>query len=76
MEDTENLTKMQDTIFVNVDFTGGLEILFSNQRKHRLAVPVNDEQGQPVNMAFLVSYLCQNVMKDRRKEMFVIDGTV
>ncbi|KAL2050766.1 hypothetical protein ABVK25_009004 [Lepraria finkii] len=59
-----------------VEFTGGLELLFSNQRKHRLSLPSIGEKGQPANTAFLVRYLCENVMEDKRKEMFVIDGTV
>ncbi|KAL9640506.1 MAG: hypothetical protein Q9164_000256 [Protoblastenia rupestris] len=59
-----------------VEFTGGLELLFSNERKHKISVPVSDESGKPVNVAFLVQYLCENLMKDRRKEMFVLDDTV
>ena len=55
---------------------GGLELLFSNQRKHHLALPSTDESGQSANMAFLVRYLCENVMVDKRKDMFVMGGTV
>ena len=57
-------------------YSGGLELLFSNQRKHSLSLPVKDENGQKANMAFLVRYLCQHVMRDRRKDMFVVDDTV
>ncbi len=56
--------------------SGGLELLFSNQRKHQLHLPSTDEYDQPVNLAFLVRFLCQNLMKDPRKELFVMDGTV
>ena len=55
---------------------GGLELLFSNQRKHHVALPSTDENGQSANMAFLVRYLCKNIMADKRKDMFVIEGTV
>ena len=55
---------------------GGLELLFSNQRKHQIAIPRTDENGRSANLAFLVRYLCNNLMADKRKEMFVMDGTV
>ena len=55
---------------------GGLELLFSNQRKHHITLPSTDENGQSANMAFLVRYLCKNIMADKRKDMFVIEGTV
>lgn len=57
-------------------YSGGLEMLFSNQRKHNLALPPTDEQGASSNVAYLVQYLCKNVMKDQRKELFVMDDTV
>lgn len=55
---------------------GGLELLFSKQRKHYIAIPSTDENGRSANLAFLVRYLCRNLMADERKEMFVMDGTV
>ncbi|KAI9731809.1 MAG: Ubiquitin- modifier 1 [Claussenomyces sp. TS43310] len=51
-------------------------MLFSNQRTHKIDVPSRDEEGKPVTIAFLVEYLCRNVMKDTRKEMFVLDDHV
>lgn len=56
--------------------SGGLEMLFSNQRKHDIALPAKDETGEPASIAFLVRYLCNNTMKDHRKELFVLDDTV
>jgi ubiquitin related modifier 1 len=56
--------------------SGGLELLFANQKKYSLSVPAKDESGAPANAAFLVRYLCDHVMKDPRKEMFVLDDTV
>ena len=56
--------------------SGGLELLFSNQRKHYLSLPVVDEQGRTATMDSLVRYLCQYVMKDSKKDMFVVDGAV
>lgn len=51
-------------------------MLFSDQGKHRISLPAKDEDGNKANVAFLVRYLCAHVMNDRRKELFVLDGTV
>lgn len=56
--------------------SGGLELLFSNQRKHKLFLPGSDEKGHPTNMAYLVRYLRENLMSDARQDMFVVDDTV
>jgi ubiquitin related modifier 1 len=56
--------------------SGGLEILFGNQKKYSLSIPAKDESKAPANVAFLVRYLCNKVMKDPRKELFVLDDTV
>ena len=61
---------------MNDSFSGGLEMLFSNQRQHQLSIPATDESGDPANAGFLVRYLCQHLMNDRRKELFVLDETV
>ena len=53
---------------------GGLEMLFENQNKHELSLPSKDELGNPVDVKFLVNYLCQHLMKDSRKDLFVLDG--
>ncbi|KAK0512663.1 hypothetical protein JMJ35_004680 [Cladonia borealis] len=59
-----------------VEFSGGLELLFSNQRKHKLSLPSRDGKGHATNMAYLVRYLCDNLMSDARQDMFVVDDTV
>jgi ubiquitin related modifier 1 len=56
-------------------------MLFSNQKKHSLKIPTtaSSEDGSatsPRTIQFLVDYLCESVMKDSRKELFVLDGTV
>ena len=56
--------------------SGGLEMLFSNQREHRISIPALDGDKRPSNVAFLIQYLCDNLMKDPRKAMFVIDDSV
>ncbi|KAG0648278.1 Ubiquitin-related modifier 1 [Hyphodiscus hymeniophilus] len=65
-----------ETIPLIVEFTGGLEMLFSDQRKHTLQVPAKDDKGNAVTVGWLVHHLCEEVMKDTRKELFVLDGHV
>ena len=55
---------------------GGLEMLFSDERKHKISIPAQDSRGNAVTVGWLVNYLCEEVMKDPRKEMFVLDGHV
>ncbi|PKK45119.1 hypothetical protein CI102_11600 [Trichoderma harzianum] len=57
---------------LNVEFSGGLEMLFSDQRRHSLTLPAKDKDGNPSNIAYLIHHLCENVMKDTRKELFVL----
>jgi hypothetical protein len=57
-------------------YSGGLEMLFSDQRKHKISIPTLDEEKQPSNVAFLIRWLCHHLMKDPRKEMFVLDDSV
>ena len=56
--------------------SGGLEMLFSNQKRHVLSIPTTNDRGKPINIAFLVDYLVKNVMKDPRKELFVLNNQV
>ncbi|KAH6625204.1 ubiquitin-related modifier 1 [Boeremia exigua] len=65
-----------DTLLINVEFSGGLELLFANQKKYALSIPSKDDSGAPSNVAHLVRYLCDKVMKDPRKDMFVLDDAV
>ena len=51
-------------------------MLFSDERKHRLSVPAKNCKGDAVTVGWLVDYLCEEIMKDNRKEMFVLDGHV
>jgi len=53
---------------------GGLEMLFSNQRRHSLSLPAKDASGKPATVAFLIDHLCEMTMRDGRKELFVLDN--
>jgi hypothetical protein len=57
--------------------SGGLELLFSSQRSHKIALPSTDPSTNlPANVGFLIDWLCKNLMKDPRQDMFVLEGTV
>lgn len=53
--------------------SGGLEMLFSNQKRHSLNIPVTDANNKPVTIAFLIDHLTKNLMTDPRSELFVLD---
>ncbi|OKL56932.1 Ubiquitin-related modifier 1 [Talaromyces atroroseus] len=67
----------QETISIVVEFTGGLEILFANERRYRLSIPThtNEDRKRPT-IAWLIQYLVENLMQDPRKELFVLDDHV
>jgi hypothetical protein len=50
--------------------SGGLEMLFNNEKK----IEVKIAGGS--NVSDLIKYLCQEVIKDSRKELFVLGDTV
>jgi ubiquitin related modifier 1 len=54
--------------------SGGLELLFDNQRRYNVSLPATDGSGKPANIAFLIDHLCRNLMKDPRADLFVLDN--
>ncbi|KAH8981935.1 ubiquitin-like modifier 1 [Lactarius hatsudake] len=64
---------------LKVEFGGGLELLFSNQRKHLVTVPPVAPQGnegeRPADINFLIHWLKDNLLKER-PELFIEGGTV
>ncbi|KAI5117350.1 hypothetical protein M0805_002460 [Coniferiporia weirii] len=81
----------EDQIPVKIEFGGGLELLFSNQRSRRISLPsqvpvgsygaspepTHDEASgkKPVDINYLIHYLRDNLLKER-VELFMEDGTV
>ncbi|OQD78540.1 hypothetical protein PENDEC_c001G03587 [Penicillium decumbens] len=63
-------------ISITVEFTGGLELLFANERKHNVSLPAQLDDGSRPNIAYLLRYLVDNLMKDQRKEMFIMEDNV
>lgn len=51
-------------------------MLFSNQRRHDVILPALDINGQSSNMGFLIKWICHNLMKDPRKEIFVLNDSM
>jgi hypothetical protein len=49
-------------------------MLFDNQRRHSVSLPAAESSGKPANIAFLIDYLCKNLMKDPRSDLFVLDN--
>ena len=56
--------------------SGGLDVLFSNQRKLNVALPTQDAKGQTANMDFLIHHLHDHYLTDHRKDFFMLDDTV
>ncbi|KAJ7507302.1 ubiquitin-like modifier 1 [Mycena galericulata] len=70
------------TVSLKVEFSGGLELLFSNQRSHKLSIPglptaYGDASSdpKPADITFLIHYLRDNLLKER-VELFMENGTV
>ncbi|KAH9064619.1 ubiquitin-related modifier 1 [Lactarius vividus] len=70
---------MSHHLRLKVEFGGGLELLFSNQRKHLVTVPPVVLQGNegegPADINFLIHWLKDNLLKER-PELFIEGGTV
>ena len=59
---------------LTITFTGGLEMLFSNIRDHKIKLPsVNPATSSSANVSFLIQWLCDNLMRDTRRELFVAE---
>ncbi|KAH9988101.1 ubiquitin-like modifier 1 [Russula compacta] len=55
---------------LKVEFSGGLELLFSNTRSHLVNIP-----STPVDINFLIHWLKSNLLRER-PELFIEDGTL
>jgi len=67
---------MTEKIDITVEFTGGLELLFDNVTKNFVSLSKDADNGNPPTVGYLVRYLCDHLMKDSRKELFVLDDAV
>ncbi|TFK29519.1 ubiquitin related modifier 1 [Coprinopsis marcescibilis] len=74
-------------ISLKIEFSGGLELLFSNQRSHKISIPSEvpkdnntrlsppDGSTKPADISYLVYYLRDHLLQERG-ELFEEDGTV
>ncbi|KAK4168056.1 ubiquitin-related modifier 1 [Cladorrhinum sp. PSN259] len=63
-----------ETIPVTVEFSGGLEMLFSNKAKHTVSIPSVDPTSKaPINIGHLIRYLLDNLITDDRTDLFVLE---
>lgn len=51
-------------------------MLFSNERKHNVTLPAQSPDGNRPNISYLLQYLVENIMKDDRKELFILEDNV
>lgn len=51
-------------------------MLFSNERKHNVTLPARLSSGNPPNISYLLQHLVDNVMKDERKDLFILEDNV
>lgn len=75
------------TLNIKIEFGGGLELLFSNQRSHRITIPSRvpasskpedaekSSEDKPADITYLMYWLRDNLLKER-EELFIENGTV
>ena len=75
------------TLNIKIEFGGGLELLFSNQRSHRVTIPANvplssnpadaekSTEVKPADVTYLMYWLRDSLLKER-EELFIENGTV
>ncbi|KAG7442844.1 ubiquitin-related modifier 1 [Guyanagaster necrorhizus] len=72
------MSNSENFLAIRVEFGGGLELLFSNQRSHKLKIPANiskNSVGKPADIDYLIHHLRDNLLKER-KELFMEKDTV
>ncbi|KAJ8660145.1 hypothetical protein O0I10_004004 [Lichtheimia ornata] len=60
---------------INVEFSGGMELLFDNVRKHTISLPAQTEGGQPAKLQDLIFHIRDKMMTEK-KDLFVDGDTV
>lgn len=65
---------MTTTKSVRVEFSGGLELLFSNQKSHKVEIPMTADD-KSTDVRYLIFWLKDNLLKER-VELFIEGDTV
>ena len=66
------------SLSIKIEFGGGMELLFSNQKSHKIEIPARVTEGEkekPVDVQYLIFWLRDNLLKER-EELFIESGTV
>ncbi|KAH6910638.1 ubiquitin-related modifier 1 [Coprinopsis sp. MPI-PUGE-AT-0042] len=77
---------ISSNINVKIEFGGGLELLFSNQRSHRLSIPSRvpidnntstpaSAETKPTDISYLIHHMRDHLLQERA-ELFMESGTV
>ncbi|KAK0451794.1 probable Ubiquitin-related modifier 1 [Armillaria ostoyae] len=72
------MANSENSLTIRVEFGGGLELLFSNQRSHKIRIPATiskDSAGKPTDVDYLIHHLRDNLLKER-EELFMEKDTV
>ncbi|KAI8337666.1 ubiquitin-related modifier 1 [Chlamydoabsidia padenii] len=62
---------------IKVEFSGGMELLFNNERKHQITLSSQSQQNpnDPATLQDLIFYIRDNMMTEK-KDLFVDKDTV
>ncbi|ORY02978.1 ubiquitin related modifier 1 [Basidiobolus meristosporus CBS 931.73] len=60
---------------INLQFSGGMELLFNNEKEKVVEIGAVNAKGQPTNLEDLIAYIKENVLAER-PELFVSGNTV
>ncbi|KAI9491272.1 ubiquitin-related modifier 1 [Zychaea mexicana] len=62
---------------INVEFSGGMELLFDNVRQHKITLPAQSklDTSKPATLRDLIFYIRDNMMTEK-KDLFVEKDTV
>ena len=66
---------MTTTTSLRVEFGGGLELLFSNQKSYKVKIPKKTSDNNPSDVKYLIHWLRDNLLKER-EELFLENDTV
>lgn len=64
-----------NTLAIKIEFGGGMELLFSNQRSHDVRLPAEKPSGEPADVEYLIQYMRDNMLKER-EELFIEGDSV
>ncbi|KAG9019147.1 Ubiquitin- modifier 1 [Tulasnella sp. 427] len=70
-------TSKTPTLNIKLEFGGGMELLFSNKRSHRVSVPsqADDAAHRPADVDYLIRWMRDNILTER-VELFMEGDTV